>query len=205
MQFCGKAQKSLIRSQRSSATTCSLQKSEHMSTSRKNWVIRKQDLFYLLIPGNKQQKPYHSHIGITFFLKDLNKNKGSTLRNSTNFSAGNTRSRYKKRCPLKHSHLWIRQLEPSNKFRVPSICTLLSDWSQHSQGTHVCTYRGRSSAGVAHVSSGQVLGPCTPWPSCFAGSLLIQWTSRPPSQENVRFDSEGTGDRNPERSCKGKP
>lgn len=205
MQFCGKVQKSLIRSQRSSATTCSLQKSEHMSTSRKKWVIRKQDLFYLLFPGNKRQKPSHSCIGTTFFLKDLNQNKGATLCNSTDFSAENRRSQYKKRCPLKHSHLWTRQLEPPNKFRVPWIRTLLSDQSQHSQGTHVCTYWACCSAGVAHVSSGQVLGPCALWPSCFAGSLLIQWTSQPPSQENARFDSQGTGDRNPERSCKGKP
>lgn len=75
MQFCGKAQKSLIRSQRSSATTCSLQKSEHTSTSRKNWVIRKQDLFYLLIPGNKQQKPYHSRIGTTFSKRTIIKTR----------------------------------------------------------------------------------------------------------------------------------
>lgn len=118
MQFCDKVQRSLVKSQGSSATTRSLRGCEHTNTSRKKWVVRKQDLFYLLFPGNKHQKPPHPHFTITFFLKGL-KNKGPTLHNPTDSSAGNKTSQYKKQCPLQRSHLWTSQLSHQENSGYP--------------------------------------------------------------------------------------
>lgn len=98
-----------------------------------------QDLFYLLFPGNKHQKLSYPHFSVNFSLKDL-KNKGPTLHNPSDFSVGNKKSRYKKQCPLKHSHLWTSQLESSSKFRARWIRALLSDWSSHGQPGHERTH-----------------------------------------------------------------
>lgn len=172
----------------------------HEHFKGRHWFVRKQNLFYFLFTGNIHNKPSHPHFSITYFPNDL-KNKWPALHNPTDFSAGNKKRQCKKQHPSKHSHLWTSQPESSSKY---------SEAAPHFQpGADTARAQGGFSASGAHVIHTKVPELRAPRLSCFAGSLPIQWSSLPSSQENARLTvspkQKGTGGRNPERSCKGKP
>lgn len=206
-QLCRKVHKSLATSQRSSATH-SLWESEHRSTSRKDSGLLSRTCFIFYSQAMNTRNHPISVLVTPFFLKDL-ENKRPTPHNPADFGKKKRKKSNPRNGALWNTAPWTSRPEPSSKLRVPWIRTLLSDRSSHSQGTNTRTCQGRSPASAAHGIHGQVLGPCALWPSRFAGSLLMQRTSLLPSQENARLTvslkQEGTGGRNPERSCKGKP
>lgn len=63
-----------------------------------------------------------------------------------------------------------------------------------------CMCRRRFSAGAAHVMGGQVLGPCAPQPSCFAGLSPdpVDFTTSKPAKCKVDSQSKAGGNRRQE-------
>lgn len=201
MQFHGRVQKSLVKSQRSSAITCSLQESEHMNISREDTGLLESKTCFSFYSQATDAGNHPIPISVSTFSYRMLKTRDQPCTTPlTSVLATN-------KADTRNSALWnsatsgrASRGHQTNSGYPESTPCLQTGAHTDRAWTSACMCQGRFSAGAAHVMGDQVLGPCAPQPSCFAGLSPdpVDFTTSEPGKCKVDSQSKAGGNRRQE-------